>query len=129
MSKQPQNRMGRAVIGMIAAYALILQAFFASFALAQTSGGHSSSDALGILCTAASPAPEAPSAPSAPATHLISCCLICHFAGSCAVPPPQVLFGPVPAVGTVIAAIPPADHEITRGPVRNGLSRAPPRLM
>ena len=111
-----RQRFGRAIIGVVALYALLLQAFLVA-GTAKVAGSP-----LGLLCAHESDAP----AGGIPAPHDHACCTVAQEAAS-AVPPEAV---------TVAASVPPACETLawrpeswiprTGPPVRAQGPRGPP---
>jgi hypothetical protein len=121
------QRMGRRAIGLIAAYALVLQAFL-SYSLASQAAvqGDSSHSALFfVICSSedGGAAPDGAGAPVKSGAH----CPICTLSASAAATLPDIVSLPIVQVAAGPASFVSAAACISFHQARAGLSRAPPQ--
>jgi len=117
----------RAAIGLIAAYAVALQALFAAFGPVAYAGADP--DHL-VICfggnAAAEPASGDPSAPSAPASNKLHCVLCGSVLSGAAILSPMAMVPPERVARASGLSLSRSETPMAQIPVRAGLSRAPP---
>lgn len=128
MFRSIHQRGWRGAIGMIAAYALVLQTFLAYSMATQAAAQDpaSFSGAFFVICSAhdASDAPDGTDAKLKLSTH----CPICTLAGSAtAILPEPAVLPAMPATFAARTGFVTADACVAYHHARAGLSRAPPR--
>lgn len=121
----------RAAIGLIAAYAIALQALFAAFAPLPANAAAGTADPLSILCLSfhsEAPVPGDPDGPAHPASHVVHCVLCGSIAAGATLPP--VHGHAVPVQLAAPAHYFPLRNETLalEAPARDGPARAPPLM-
>jgi hypothetical protein len=121
------KRMGRGAISMIAAYALVLQAFFSYSLVAQAAAQDDASQSalFFVICSShdAAAAPDGADVPAKSAGHCPICTL--SAAGAAALPDPILL--PILQAAAGPTSFVSAAACISFHQARAGLSRAPPQ--
>lgn len=120
------RRLGRGAIGLIAAYALALQAFLTYAVAAQAAAHGSAAGSFFVICLAAEEGapPDGAALPAKPSTH----CPTCTLADPAAAPVPDL--AALPVLQSLRFARTPfltAQACIAFHEARAGLTRAPPQ--
>ena len=122
----------RAAIGLIAAYAIALQALFAAFAPLPAIAKGGEADPFSILCLSLhseAPLPGDPNGPAHPASHALHCVLCGSIAAGAALLPSAGHAVPVLHVAPAHYSPLYNDTLALEAPARDGPARAPPMMM
>jgi hypothetical protein len=118
------HRSWRAAVGLIAAYALVLQALLAYSIAAQAAANGDVSGSFFVICKTDSDGTSVDGAPAKPTTHCPICTLVHDTAG----PVPDVAALPLPhAVVSQSTPFVTAQACVSYHRARAGLTRAPPQ--
>jgi hypothetical protein len=124
MSEALFHRGWRAAVGLIAAYALVLQALLAYSIAAQAAANGDVSGSFFVICKSDSDGTTVDGAPAKPSTH----CPVCTLAHDVAGPVPDVAALPLaPAVVSQSTPFVTAQACLSFHRARAGLTRAPPQ--